>query len=161
MSRGGRNTKIHLIADAHGCPKAICLTGRQRHDSVPAQVMLGALPRNLRMIADAAYDIDQLRQSLAERSRRVVIPNRQNRKRLHPSTPSSTSGAISSSAPSAASRTSGALPFATIGLTQPSSPRSASLPRSPTSSNDQMSLGPNLMSFQLLLVLQFKYVVLD
>jgi hypothetical protein len=36
-SRGGRNTKIHLITDAHGRPKVIALTGGERHDSVPAQ----------------------------------------------------------------------------------------------------------------------------
>ena len=43
-SRGGRNTKIHLIADAHGRPKVIALTGGERHDSVPAQAMLARLP---------------------------------------------------------------------------------------------------------------------
>ena len=29
-SRGGRNTKVHLIADAHGRPKVIALTGGKR-----------------------------------------------------------------------------------------------------------------------------------
>ena len=43
-SRGGRNTKIHLIADAHGRPKVIALTGGERHDNVPAQAMLARLP---------------------------------------------------------------------------------------------------------------------
>jgi putative transposase len=46
--------------------------------------MLAALPADLRVIADAAYDSDELRQWLAERGSRVVIPNRQNRKRPYP-----------------------------------------------------------------------------
>ena len=79
-SRGGRNTKIHLIADAHGRPKVICLTGGQRHDIVPAQAMLARLPADLRVIADAAYDSQGLRRWLAKRGSRIVIPNRQNRK---------------------------------------------------------------------------------
>jgi putative transposase len=43
--------------------------------------MLAALPADLRVIADAAYDRDELRRWLAIRGSRIVIPNRQNRKR--------------------------------------------------------------------------------
>ena len=43
--------------------------------------MLAALPADLRVIADAAYDSDELRQWLKERGSRAVIPNRRNRKR--------------------------------------------------------------------------------
>jgi hypothetical protein len=43
-SRGGRNSKIHLIADAHGRPNVIALTSGQRNDSVPARGMLAKLP---------------------------------------------------------------------------------------------------------------------
>jgi IS5 family transposase len=50
-----------LIADAHGRPKVIALTGGERHDSVPAQAMLARLPSDLRVIADAAYDSAELR----------------------------------------------------------------------------------------------------
>jgi transposase len=83
-SRGGKNTKIHLIADAHGRPKVICLTGGQRHDSVPAQAMLALLPADLRVIADAAYDSKDLREWLGQRGSRIVIPNRKNRKKPYP-----------------------------------------------------------------------------
>ena len=83
-SRGGRNTKIHLIADAHGRPKVIALTGGERHDSVPAQAMLARLPPDLRVIADAAYDSAELRRWLADRGSRVMIPNRKNRKQPYP-----------------------------------------------------------------------------
>src|SRR5208282_332796 len=83
-SRGGRNTKIHLIADTHGRPRVIALTGGERHDSVPAQAMLARLPPDLRVIADAAYDSAELRQWLADRGSRVIIPNRKNRKQPFP-----------------------------------------------------------------------------
>lgn len=36
-SRGGRNTKIHLVADAEGRPRAICLTPGNTHDIKPAR----------------------------------------------------------------------------------------------------------------------------
>lgn len=83
-SRGGRNTKIHLIADAHGRPKVFALTGGERHDSVPAPAMLARLHAHLRVIADAAYDSAPLRDWLAERGSRMVIPNRSSRKRPYP-----------------------------------------------------------------------------
>jgi len=73
-----------LIADAHGKPKVICLTAGHRHDIVPAQAMLAALPPDLRVIADAAYDCVDLRDWLAQRQSRVVIPNRKNRRKPYP-----------------------------------------------------------------------------
>jgi transposase len=76
-----------VIADAHGRPKVIGLTGGQRHDSVPARAMLASLPPNLRVIADAAYDSEELRDWLANRGSRVVIPNRKNRKQPYPFDP--------------------------------------------------------------------------
>jgi transposase len=59
----------------------ICLTGGQRHDSIPARAMLSMLPADLRVIADAAYDSAELREWLAGRGSRIVIPNRKNRKK--------------------------------------------------------------------------------
>ena len=73
-----------MIADAHGRPKVIALTGGERHDSVPAQAMLARLPSDLRVIADAAYDSAELRRWLADRGSRVIIPNRKNRKQPYP-----------------------------------------------------------------------------
>lgn len=46
--------------------------------------MLARLPPNLRVIADAAYDAEDLRTWLAERGSRIVIPNRKNRKQPFP-----------------------------------------------------------------------------
>ena len=73
-----------MIADAHGRPRVICLTGGHRHDIVPAQAMLDSLPADLRVIADAAYDCEELRDWLADRGSRTVIPNRKNRKKPFP-----------------------------------------------------------------------------
>ena len=46
--------------------------------------MLSLLPENVRVIADAAYDSGKLRQWLAERGSRIIIPNRKNRKSPYP-----------------------------------------------------------------------------
>jgi putative transposase len=46
--------------------------------------MLARLPADLRVIADAAYDSAALRDWLTGRGSRVVIPNRQTRKRPYP-----------------------------------------------------------------------------
>ena len=46
--------------------------------------MLARLQPDLRVIADAAYDAEDLREWLAERGSRIVIPNRQNRKQPFP-----------------------------------------------------------------------------
>jgi transposase len=62
----------------------IALTGGERHDSVPAPAMLARLPADLRVIADAAYDSADLRDWLAARGSRVVIPNRKSRKQPYP-----------------------------------------------------------------------------
>lgn len=46
--------------------------------------MLALLPPNLRVIADAAYDAEDLRDWLAGRGSRAVIPNRKNRRKPFP-----------------------------------------------------------------------------
>lgn len=45
--------------------------------------MLAQLPPHLRVLADAAYDCDELREWLSGRGSRTVIPNRKNRKKPH------------------------------------------------------------------------------
>jgi transposase len=62
----------------------ISLTGGHRHDIVPAQAMLECLPGDLRVLADAAYDCEELRAWLTKRGSRIVIPNRKNRKEPFP-----------------------------------------------------------------------------
>jgi len=79
-SRGGRNTKIHALADAKGRLIAILLTGGEAHDCPVAERLIRRVKPPKRMLGDKAYDSAELRQELDERRTKPVIPNRSNRK---------------------------------------------------------------------------------
>ena len=79
-SRGGRNTKIHALADARGRLIAILLTGGQAHDCPVAERILRRVKPASRLLGDKAYDSGELRQHLQARGTKPVIPNRSNRK---------------------------------------------------------------------------------
>ena len=79
-SRGGRNTKIHALADAKGRLIAILLTAGEAHDCPVAERLIGRVKTPKRMLGDKAYDSAELREELDERGTRPVIPNRSNRK---------------------------------------------------------------------------------
>ncbi len=79
-SRGGRNTKIHAIADAKGRLLSILLTGGQTHDCPPAQRLIRRTKRAKKLLGDKAYDSEELRLWLNERGTKAVVPNRSNRK---------------------------------------------------------------------------------
>src|SRR6266480_2530051 len=79
-SRGGRNTKIHALADAKGRLIAILLTGGEAHDCPIAQRLIRRVKPPKRMLGDKAYDSAELREELHERGTKPVIPNRSNRK---------------------------------------------------------------------------------
>ena len=81
--------------------------------------MLARLPSDLRVIADAAYDSDELRHWLAERGSRVIIPNRQNRRRPYAFDAVTYKRRNIVERSSAASKTSRASLSATIGSTPP------------------------------------------
>ena len=74
-SRGGRNTKIHALADAKGRLIAILLTGGQAHDYPVAERLIGRTKASKRLIGDMAYDGNALREELYARGTRPVIPN--------------------------------------------------------------------------------------
>ena len=80
-SRGGRNTKIHALADAKGRLIAILLTGGEAHDCPVAERLINRVEPAERMLGDKAYDSTELRDELDERGTKPVIPNRSNRKR--------------------------------------------------------------------------------
>lgn len=79
-SRGGRNTKIHAIADAKGRLLSILLSGGEAHDCPPAQRLIRRTRAATRLLGDRAYDSAELRQWLKERGTKPVVPNRSNRK---------------------------------------------------------------------------------
>ena len=79
-SRGGRNTKIHAIADAKGRLLSLLLSGGEAHDCPPAQRLIRRTRAAKKLLGDKAYDSAQLRHWLKERGTRAVVPNRSNRK---------------------------------------------------------------------------------
>jgi transposase len=79
-SRGGRNTKIHALADAKGRLVAILLTGGQAHDCPPAQRLIRRTRPAKKLLGDRAYDSAELRDWLDRRGTVPVIPNKSNRK---------------------------------------------------------------------------------
>jgi transposase len=89
-----------------------CRTGDQR------------TPRQL--LADKAYDSDKVRDDLARRGTRAVIPNKDDRKYCTRSTKGATGSATPSNACSVVSRISGALPPDTTSSRGTISPASAS-----------------------------------
>ena len=79
-SRGGRNTKIHALADAKGRLLAILLTGGEAHDCPVAGRLVRKVRPSKHMLGDKAYDSAELREELQERGTKAVIPNRSCRK---------------------------------------------------------------------------------
>lgn len=79
-SRGGRNTKIHAIADAKGRLLSILLTGGQAHDCPPAKRLIRRTRPARTLLGDRAYDSADLRHWLATRGTKAVVPNKSNRK---------------------------------------------------------------------------------
>lgn len=79
-SRGGRNTKVHALADARGRLIAILLTGGKKHDCPVAEHIIRRVKPAKRMLGDKAYDSGDLREHLDRRGTKAVIPNRSNRK---------------------------------------------------------------------------------
>ena len=79
-SRGGRNTKIHAIADAKGRLLSILLSGGEAHDCPPAQRLIRRTKAARKLLGDKAYDSAELRQWLKGRGTKAVVPNRSNRK---------------------------------------------------------------------------------
>lgn len=79
-SRGGRNTKIHALADAKGRLIAILLTGGEAHDYPVAKRLIRRVKPPKHMLGDTAYDGDELREKLDQRGTKPVIPNHPNRK---------------------------------------------------------------------------------
>jgi IS5 family transposase len=66
-SRGGRNTKIHALADAKGRLIAILLTAGEAHDWPVAERLIRRVKSPERLLGDKAYDSAELREQLGER----------------------------------------------------------------------------------------------
>lgn len=66
-----------------GGPVRFVLTAGQKGDAPQAHALIEALPAQI-VLADAAYDSDPLRQSIADKGAQAVIPNTPSRARKHP-----------------------------------------------------------------------------
>ena len=77
-SRGGLTTKIHTITDAQGRPLRFILSAGQTHDCTTAAELL-ADRDTTGVIADKAYDTDDLRKLIAAAQAEAVIPSKRNR----------------------------------------------------------------------------------
>ena len=69
---------MHLVVDALGLPLDFEITGGQRHDSVPAPVLVDRTKPKC-LLADRAYDGDAFRQQLRGMQCEPVIPGKRNR----------------------------------------------------------------------------------
>lgn len=81
MTRGGRNTKLHAVVDSVGHAVKLTLTAGQVHDSTQAVAMTADLASGDLLLADKAYDVDQLRNLLIAKDVATCIPPKSNRKK--------------------------------------------------------------------------------
>ncbi|KXF75282.1 transposase [Paramesorhizobium deserti] len=68
-----------MLADALGRPLRFILTGGQAHDIVTAPALLNGM-KGTAVIADKAYDSNNLRRIIAEADMLAVIPSKRSRK---------------------------------------------------------------------------------
>lgn len=73
-SRGGLTTKLHAMVDANGLPMSLCLCEGQADDGRSAHLLLDSLALGSILIADRAYDTDQLRAAIASKGAFANIP---------------------------------------------------------------------------------------
>jgi transposase len=80
-SRGGIATKIHAVTDGLGRCIDLLLTGGQVHESSQAKALLaGKEPENV--IADKAYDSNEIRGFIEKMGSQAVIPSNASRREL-------------------------------------------------------------------------------
>jgi transposase len=72
-------TKIHMVCDTLGRPLRFILTAGQRHDCLSAKALLEGF-KGEAVLADKAYDNNDLRQTIAEMKAWAVIPSTRSRK---------------------------------------------------------------------------------
>src|SRR5260370_36086924 len=77
-SRGGRNTKIHALADAKGRLLATLVTGGEAHDCPVEERLIRRGKPSKRRPGDKAYDRAELREKLDDGATKRVIPNSAN-----------------------------------------------------------------------------------
>ena len=84
VSRGGKNTKIHVLLNERMQLLKVILTSGQIHDSEPAIELLKSVAlKGKKILADKAYSSEQIRFFLAEHGAFACIPDKVNFKIKH------------------------------------------------------------------------------
>jgi len=81
MTRGGRNTKLHAVVDAVGHAVKLSLSAGQVNDCTQAAAMTTDVTSGEQLLADKAYDVDELRKTLEAKGVTICIPPKSNRKK--------------------------------------------------------------------------------
>jgi transposase len=73
-TKGGWTTRLHAVVDARGHPIRLKIAAGQMNDNLFAKILLrGKKAKNV--IADKAYDTNDIRAYLMKRKERAVIPS--------------------------------------------------------------------------------------
>jgi transposase len=107
-SRGGLTTKIHLLADALGCPLRFIVTAGQVNDITQAPALLDGQSGGDAVLPDKAYDSNALRAIIAEIGATAVIRSNRTRRIIIRTMPTPTDSETASSIAYAGSNTSAA-----------------------------------------------------
>ena len=78
-TKGGSFAKIHLAVDAHGMPVRVIITKGTTHDSKEASNLFEGISADY-LLADKAYDSDDIVFQAENQGMKVVIPPKTNRK---------------------------------------------------------------------------------
>ena len=73
-SRGGLTTKIHAVVDAEGRPIRFSLSPGQAHDCTKAEALLDDLGHSAILLANRAYDADDMRRFAGQRDACQTCP---------------------------------------------------------------------------------------
>ena len=80
-TKGGPNSKLHMVSDGRGRPLSFFLSPGQMSDARGALVLLAGLPKAKRILGDKGHHADWLRDELKARGLRTCIPARRGRRR--------------------------------------------------------------------------------
>ncbi|REF73251.1 transposase [Paracoccus versutus] len=79
-TKGGLNSKLHVLADAKGRPIRMFLSAGQTSDCIGVQALLSSIPRAGALLADRGYDAGWFRNALIRMGISPCIPSRIGRK---------------------------------------------------------------------------------
>ena len=79
-TKGGLNSKLHVLADARGRPIRMFLSAGQTSDYIGARALLSSIPQARALLADRGYDADRFRNALIGMGISPCIPSRIGRK---------------------------------------------------------------------------------